>query len=128
MSGNTLAALVHRDESAKDEYGNQTFTETFTVLEGIYWPADSSEATAGQDQVRWHETVCLPTGTDVSAIDAVIPRVLVDANGDPVLDGDGHPQGTKFEVDGQPAAWPATPMSGWSSEFAVVIQLGKELG
>lgn len=124
MNGaNTLAALIRRTKTGADAYGKAIFTEVFTVLPGIYWPASSTEAAVGQDQIVWHETVCLPTGTDVSAIDAVIPQVTLDSDGQPLLDGNGHPQGRRVEVDGQPTDWPANPFDGDQGPFSVVLQL-----
>lgn len=129
MNGsNTTAALITRTPSGTDDYGQVTYTETYTVLPGIFWPAGSSESTQGQDQVRWQNTLCVPTGTDVSAVDAVIPQVILDGQGEPVLDDDDHPQGDRFEVAGEPAAWPANPFSGWQPPFSVVLQLNRETG
>lgn len=127
-SANTTAALITRTKSGTDPYGNDVVTETFTVLQGVFWPAGSSESRQGGDQVRWHDTLCLPDGTDVSAIDAAIPQVVVDASGNPVLDGNGNPQGDRFEVTGQPTVWPAHPRTRWRPAFPVVLELDRVTG
>lgn len=130
MNGaNTLAALVRRTISGRDGYGKDVYTETVTTTPGIYSPTGTSESTVGgQDQVTDFPLLSLPTGTDVSAIDAVIPQVVVDASGGPVLDGDGQVQGVRFEVDGDPQVWPPNPWSGWQSAFSVDLRLRRVAG
>jgi hypothetical protein len=70
--------------------------------------------------------VCLPTGTDVSAVDRVIVPVAVDSGGQPVL-ADGVPAGEEYQVDGTPAAYPPTA-GRWQHPFSVVVQLRRTAG
>lgn len=128
-SANTVAALVRRTASGRDEFGNHsTFTEAITTMPAIYAPGASVETADGGDTVVTQPTVYLPTGADVSAIDAVIPHVIVDGSGDPVLDGDGRAQGDRYEVDGQPNAWPPNPFSGWQPPFSIEVHLKRVTG
>lgn len=128
-SGNTVAAVVRRTQTGTDAYNIPVYGETFTVINpALYWPGGSSESLNQQDQVQWHDTLCLPAGTDVAAIDAVIPQVTVAADGAPVLDSDGNPQGDRYEITGQPAVWPANPFSGERADFPIVLQLTRVTG
>jgi hypothetical protein len=127
VSGNTRAVLLTRTAAGRDAYGEVTYTETFTMVPAIYWPAGTFENHQAQDQITWRDTLCLPDGTDVTAIDAVIPQPLLDGTGDPVLDGDGHPQGDRFEIEGNPTPWPANPMSTWRPDFPVVLELQRQV-
>lgn len=128
MNTNTTAALLTRTRTGTDEFGAAVYTETATVLDGIFWPAGSSEARNGQDQVSWSDTLCLPADTDVAAVDAVIPQVVLDADGNPVLDGNGKVQGDPFEVNGKPTVWPANPFSGNTPDYPVVVELRRVTG
>lgn len=127
MSGNTTAALIQRTASSRDEYGVVVYTESATLSPAIFWPAGSFENHQAQDQITWHDTLCLPDGTDVTAIDAVIPEVLLDSDGQPILDENDEMQGDRFEIEGQPTVWPASPMSGWRADFPVVLELQRQV-
>ena len=125
---NTVAALIRRTKNGRDRYNQDQYSETATTFAAIYAPGGSSEQVNGQDTVTIQPTVYAPTGTDVSAIDAVIPQVVVDDNGDPVLDEDGLPQGDRYEVDGQATVWPPNPFGGFQSDYSVEIRLKRSTG
>jgi hypothetical protein len=123
VNTNTVAALISKTRSGADAYGQDVFTESYTVMPALFSPGGSTETVFGQDQVVTSPTLYLPTGTPVQAIDAAIPQVLVDSAGAPVLDGSGHPQGVRYDVDGLPSAWPANPFTGWQPALSVVVRL-----
>jgi len=128
MNQNTVAALIVRTKSGRDSRGNDTFTESAQVFPGVYWPDSSVEVTDGRDQVTWQSSLCLPAGAPVTAIDAVVPQVLVDDEGTPVLDGGGNVQGQRMEVDGQPSFWTPNPFTGWVPDYPVVLKLKQVSG
>lgn len=121
-------ALISRTASGADSFGDDTFTETVTMTAGLFFPGGSSELTAAQDQVTTQPTECLPADVSVSAVDYLVPDVLVDSNGAPVLDGSGNVQGTRYEVDGDPQVLPASPWSGWRPDLPIVVRLRKATG
>lgn len=118
-SPNTTAALVSRAVTGKDAYGNDVYGETVTLLPAIWWPAGSSEAVQGQDQVTWSDTICFPTGTPVAATDVVIPQAQT---------VNGTVEGDRYAVNGQPAAYPPSPFGGWQPPYSVVVQLKRVTG
>lgn len=128
MNPNTVAALITRAQSGGDAYGNVTYTETAVAHPALYWPGGSAETVKGQDQVVWHASVCLPTGTVVTAVDEVIPQAVTDASGNLILDGDGKAQGERFQIDGEPQTWPANPFTGIQGPFTVVLTLTRTTG
>lgn len=126
---NTTAAVGVRAWAGIGDDGEPTYTTTWTVYdEAIWWPSGSREGLAGQDQVTWEDTLCLPTGTVVDAAAVVIPVVTLDESGAVVHLQDGvTPAGDQYEVNGQPAAWPAGG-SGWQPPFSVVVHLQRQAG
>lgn len=129
MAGaNTRAALGTVTRGEKDGHGNPVMTVSWSFYDGIWWPGSSTEAIEGQDQVTWNNTVCLPTGTTVQAVDVLIPVVTVDEDGQPVYAMDGiTPLGDQFVVDGQPAVWPSNA-AGWRHPYSVVVTLTRKTG
>lgn len=128
MNGNTTVALIARAISGEDAFGNDIYAEIVSACRGVFAPGSSSELIQGQDTVIDKPTVYLPTGTDVSAVDAVIPQAVTDSTGALILDGTGKPQGVRYNVDGSPDAWPPSPFSGWVADFSVVVVLEKVTG
>lgn len=115
-----------------DDYGNETDTTTVTVVRGLWTPGSSSEtATSTQDQVVTSPTVYLPA-VDLSAVDHVIPDIVVeDVNADPlvaVLDDAGLPQGTRYEVNGDPKLAGVSPWSTWRPPFPLEVPLRRVTG
>lgn len=125
----TPCALVKRTPGGTDSMGNDVDTETVTMTAGLFAPGSSAEIAYGQsDRVTTQPTEYLPADVDVSAFDVLVPDVLVDSAGNPVLDGNGKVQGTRYEVDGQPASWPANPFTGWRPALPVVVPLRRVTG
>lgn len=125
---NTKAALGRVTQTGTDDYGDPVYSTVWALFDGIWWPGGSREVVGGQDQVTWHNTVCLPTGTVVKSTDTVIPVVTLDEFGNVLYLGDGTtPQGDQFVVDGQPTPWPANS-AGWQHPFSVVVNLTRQTG
>lgn len=126
----TPCALVKRTASGStDSMGNDVDTETVTMTAGVFSPGSSAEVAYGNnDQVTTQPTEYLPADVSPTAFDYLVPDVLVDGSGNPVLDGNGKVQGTKYEIDGQPAVWPASPFSGWRPDLPVVVRLRRVTG
>lgn len=96
--------IIKRIKAAPDTFGNDTWTEQRTDLRGVYDAGGSAELLQGQDLLTVQPTVVVPTGTDVSYIDAMeVPT-----------------GGERFEVDGKPNA-PVNPFTGWAP--GIVIRL-----
>lgn len=124
---NTTAAVGTVAMSGDDGYGNKVATPTWTFLPAIWWPGGSREVVGGQDQVTWHNTVCLPTGTVVQSTDVIIPVVATNAAGEVQYAEDGTtPLGDQFEVDGEPTSWPANS-AGWQHPFSTVVNLTQKV-
>lgn len=85
--------FVSRTVSGRDDYGNNTYTETSRTVPGLYAPGGSSESTAGQDQVVSQEQVIVPDP----------PADLVVRSTDRVRVA-SLPSVT-FEVDGRAESW-----------------------
>lgn len=102
--------LKTRVKSGEDNFGNDVFTETDLPTQGVFAPGSSAELVQGQDVVTTQPTVYLPTGTDVSAIDALTVN------------------GLQFEVDGAPMVWPPHPMTGWQPDYSVEVRLRRVTG
>lgn len=128
MDSNAVVGLIKREIAGRDAQGNYVYSETLTALPGIYAPGGTTELLNGQDIVTALPEVYLPTGTDVTAIDVVIPQLVVDSSGVPVLDGQGNGQGERYEVNGKPSAWPPNPFSGWQPDISVVVPLKRVTG
>lgn len=127
-SPNTTVAIGTVTLDGADEYGNPARTVTWRQVDGIWWPGGSREAVNGQDQVTWHDTICLPTGTPVQSTDVIIPVVTLDASGAVVYTADGTtPAGDLYQVDGQPTPWPANS-AGWQHDYSVVVNLTRVTG
>lgn len=124
----TPCALVSRTVTGQDSMGSDTYGETVTMTAGVFAPGGSAESVAGQDQVTTQPTEYLPADVSPTAYDYLVPDVLVDGSGAPVLDGNGQVQGTRYEVDGDPEVWPASPFSGWRPDLPVVVRLRRVTG
>lgn len=120
--------VVTRTPDGTDEYGDTTYVETFTVVGGVYAPGASTELVQGQDTIIDQPTVYLPAGTAITALDVVIPDVVVDGDWQPITDSRGQPQGTRCQVDGDPVVWPASPFTGWTPALPVVARLERVTG
>lgn len=99
--------LITRAVTGQDNYGNDIYGETTSTVVGAFAPAGSSELVQGQDTVIDRPTVYLPSGTDVSAVDAV------QINGD------------RYQVVGTPNDW-SSPFTGWAA--GVEVRLEKVTG
>lgn len=87
--------VVSRAVSGKDEYGNDTFSETTQDIPACsVQPAGTTEDVQFTERLDSTIVVYLPYGTDVESIDAL--RL---------------PDGTEYEVQGKPNVW-ASPFSG----------------
>lgn len=106
----TPVDLTSRTVSGRDPLGNDVYTTTVTTVDGIFAPGSSAELVQGQDVVTTQPTVFLPTGSDLSAVDAV------------------KVNGLQFEVDGDPNVWPPNPYTGWQPEFSVEVKLRRVTG
>jgi hypothetical protein len=97
--------LLKRAVSGQDEYGNDTYTETpVTIQQCVFQPAGSTENLIFADQVSTTDTIFMPGGTDVSALDAI------QYNGD------------TYEVTGAISAW-TSPFSGRISPIRINVLL-----
>jgi hypothetical protein len=95
--------LVKRSVSGQDDYGNDIYDETpITVDQCVFQPAGSSEGLIFADQVSTSDTIFMPYGTDVSALDAI--------------DFDGE----RYEVTGDVSSW-ESPFSGRTSPIRVAV-------
>jgi hypothetical protein len=78
-------------------------TETrVKVYNCVFVPAGSSESLAFQDQVATTDTIFMPAGTNVTALDAI------EYNGD------------TYEINGEPSAW-TSPFSGRVSPIRINV-------
>jgi long-subunit fatty acid transport protein len=96
-----------RTKGAPDAYGNDTWTTTSSTVRGAFNPGTSSELVQGQDLLTVQPSVYLPTGTAVTAVDAV------------------QVGGQVYEVDGSPNDW-ANPFTGHA--FGVEVRLKRVTG
>jgi len=96
-----MITVIHRKVSGRDEFGNDTYTET-TMQVGpcAIQPGSSRETIDFNDQVNSAVIVYMPYGTDVKYIDAMI----VD--------------GVTYEVSGKTESW-QSPFSGHTSPVRV---------
>lgn len=95
--------LHTRGVVGQDAYGNDVYGDTDTVVEGCAFdPGSSLELVQGQDMVRTQPTVYAPSGTAVTAVDALTVN------------------GVRYEVDGSPNDY-HSPFTGWGA--GVVIRL-----
>lgn len=99
--------IVVRTLSGVDIDGNDTYTTANTQVPGAFAPGGFSEVQQGGDTVTATPEALLPTGTDVTAIDAVIAR------------------GDTYEVTGTPQDW-QSPFTGWAP--GIVVKLEKVTG
>lgn len=102
--------LKTRAVSGQDSYGNDVYSVTEETVDGIFAPGASVEQIQGQDVVTTQPTVYLRTGTTAAAVDALSVA------------------GLDYEVDGDPAAWPPNPYTGWQPEFSVEVRLRRVTG
>lgn len=86
--------LVTRTKGTPDAFGNDTWTESTSDVQGVRAPGGSVEQIQGMDTLTAQPTVYLPPGTDVGYLDAVVIA--------------GH----RYEVDGEPVHW-RHPLTGW---------------
>lgn len=112
----TPITLIRRSVVGTDELGVNIYSETPTVVHGIFAPSSgssgtssTSESTDARDQITSQPTVFLPD-VDLTAIDRV--EVL----------------GLSYEVDGEPLNWPANPVSGWRPELPLEVSLRRVTG
>lgn len=108
--------------------GSDVYTESVTMTAGVFTPGSSAEIVSGGDRVTTQPTEYLPADVKVSATDVLVPDVVVDSAGNPVLDGNGKVQGTRYEVDGDPRPYPVSPWTGWRPALPVVVALRKVSG
>jgi hypothetical protein len=96
--------LIRRTPSGTlDEYNNDVLAETrVTVYNCVFVPAGSFENTVLQDQVSTTDTIFMPAGTVVTALDAI------------EYDGD------VYEINGEPSAW-TSPFSGRVSPIRINV-------
>lgn len=89
--------LIRRTVSGRDEYNNDTYSETKQAVSGcVVQPSGSSETIQFTDQVSTDLAVFIPAGIDVSPVDAI------------------EIDGTRYEIQGQPSEW-RSPFSGNTS-------------
>jgi SPP1 family predicted phage head-tail adaptor len=94
--------LIKRAVSGRDEYGNDTYTESATSVGNcVVAPAGSTENLQFTDQVTTNAIFYLPFGTDVEAVDAI------------------EYSGDRYEVEGQPNEWTPSPFSGHTAPIGV---------
>jgi len=99
--------LIKRAVSGQDAYGNDTYTETQVNVDYcVFQPAGSNENLIFTDQISTTDTIFMPFGTDVTALDAI------DYNGD------------RYEVVGDPGEW-VSPFSGRVSPIRVSVSIVK---
>lgn len=113
-------------DSELDAYGNPVQTEAYLQLSGAFAPGPTSRTSGGttetagdRDQSVDQPNVYLPSGTDVSPIDAfIINGTFIDSATKPT-------DGQWYEVDGQSADWPSafTPAA-----YGVQVPLKRVLG
>jgi hypothetical protein len=77
--------VIRRTAASTDDYGNDVFTTTETVVKGcVVAPRNSSELIQDQDIVIVGLTVYMPYGTDILSTDQVnINSVVYDVDGVP---------------------------------------------
>lgn len=122
-SPNTKAAVGVTTQTGTNSYGDPVYSSIWALYDGIWWPEGSREVVGGQDQVTWHNTICLPTGTTVESDAKVIPAVKVDDSGSVLYEENGTtPQGDQYDVDGEPVDWPSNG-SGWRHPYSTVVNL-----
>lgn len=102
--------LVTRAVTGQDGDGNDVRAETTVVTAGVFAPGGSVERADGGDQVVTQPTVSLPTGSVLDAVDAILVN------------------GVRYQVDGDPARWPANPFTGWTPDYSVEVRLRKVTG
>ena len=96
--------IVRRSVSGQDEYGNDVYsTTTQTIPYCVIHPAVSNENINFTDQVSTEFNVYVPAGTVVGPLDAVL-----------------GPDGTKYEVQGDPQAY-VSPFSGLRAPIQIRV-------
>lgn len=98
-----LITLITRTRTGRDGDGNATYTTVAATLRGAFAPAGSIETVQGQDQVVTQDTVYLPPGTQVHAVDQVIVNSVT------------------YEVDGSPNSW-RNPYTGVTAGVAAKLK------
>lgn len=97
--------LVRRAVLGVDPVGNDVRGEVATVVGGAsWWPTVSTEDNANAETVTAGLSLLLPPGTNVDAVD----RVRVD--------------GELFTIQGRPAVWERSPLSGSSAGVLVTLR------
>ena len=97
--------VVRRVVTGADSYGNDVLSETRTPVGGCaISPAFSSEEVNGTEQVVVNTAIHMPSGTDVTDIDALI-----------------GPDGMEYEVIGIPDTW-QSPFTGTQSMVEVKVK------
>ena len=94
--------IVRRTVTGQDEYGNDVYTETTEdVTLVVVQPSGSTENIQFTDQVSIGMVFYFPYGTVINPTDAISFA------------------GDKYEVEGNPQAWPPSPFSGNFSPIEV---------
>jgi hypothetical protein len=97
--------LIKRTVSGVDDYGNDVYSEASTkVVQCVFQPSGSTENLVFADQVATTDTIFMPYGTDVTALD------LIEYKGD------------RYEVTGAPSSW-QSPFSGRVSPMRIAVTL-----
>ena len=94
--------LLANGASVVNEYGDPVPSQTATTVTGAFSPGVSVEDQA-DDTASSQPTVYLPSGTDVSWVDAVQVR------------------GVTYQVDGAPRVW-VHPFTGWQAGVEVRLR------
>lgn len=107
-------ALVRRTKAGVDGDGNDLLVDAVTVVGGIFAPGGSTEQTEGQQRVTDTPSALLPFGTDLSALDAIVNKPVVDAEGQ-IAAGDW------YELAGDPSEY-RSPFDGWAPGLQVQLK------
>ena len=124
----TPIAILRESVSGTDAYGSDTRSESVLMTAGVFAPGASAEIVQGGDVVTTQPTVYLRGDVVPLATDVAVPDVVVDGSGNPVLDGNGKVQGTRYQVDGDPSVYGASPLTSTTSPLPVTVPLRKVTG
>lgn len=103
--------VVARTVTGQNSDGGDIYTDTTTVVDGVFAPGGSTETTQAGDTVVTQPTVYLPAPAP-----AAIDQVIVG--------------GVTYEVQGDPADWSIqpNPFTGWVPDLPVVVPLRRVTG
>lgn len=88
-----------------NKYGDKPPPVEHTISGVTVYPRTSSEATDNRDTVVIGLTMLAPHGSDVKATDVI-----------------RFPDGTKYQVDGEPGSWGPSPFTGWKPGMQVALE------